>query len=138
MKKIVISAFLGVIIFMGCAGVSDIYKDLPNGYVYISESSMQKSIIFEDANSIEQQSKNYIPCKILEYKYDENYIVAKIKFHYNMECNVGFKESKRLKEGKVYYYIIDTVKNIRYGEFDTYEKFIEKIQKLHVSLSLDK
>jgi hypothetical protein len=135
MNKIVIIGFLGLIIFMGCAGVSDIVEKLPNGYVYGSESKKQKWIM---KNPLSIDSDLYIPCNISEYKYDENYIVAKIKFHYNMECIVGFKESKRLKEGRVYYYIIDTVKNIRYGEFDTYEKFIEKIQKLHVSLSLDK
>jgi hypothetical protein len=135
MKKIVISSFLGLIIFMGCAGVSDIVEKIPNGYVYGSESKKQKWIM---KNPLSIDSDLYIPCKILEYKYDENYIVAKIKFHYSMECIVGFKESKRLKEGKVYYYIIDTVKNIRYGEFDTYEKFIEKLKKLHVSLFLNK
>ena len=137
MEKIFMSV-VGFILFVGCAGVSDIYKDLPNGYTYISESPMRKSIIFEDANSLDQQEKNYIPCKVLKYKYNQNYIIAKIQFHYDMSCVVGYKESKRLKEGYIYYYIIDTVKNIRYGEFDSYEKFNEKLKALNVGLSLDK
>ena len=137
MKKIIMST-VGFILFMGCAGVSDIYKNLPNGYTYISESPMQKSIIFEDANSLRQQEENYIPCKILKYKYNQNYIVAKIQFHYDINCVVGFKESKRLKEGKIYYYIIDTVKNIRYGEFSDYHKLVEKLKKLKVDLHIEK
>lgn len=137
MKKIFMSV-VGLILFIGCTGVSDIYKDLPNGYTYISESPMQKSIIFEDANSLEQQERNYIPCKILKYKYNQNYIIAKIQFHYDINCVVGYKESKRLKEGHIYYYIIDTIKNIRYREFTTYEKFNEKLKLLKVDLFLDK
>jgi len=135
MKKIAISSFLGFMIFVGCAGVSDIVEKIPNGYVYGSESKKQKWIM---KNPLSIDSDLYIPCKILEYKYDENYIIAKIKFHYNINYGtIGFKESKHLKEGKIYYYIIDTVKNIRYGELDTYEKFIEKLKSLHVNLSLN-
>jgi hypothetical protein len=123
------------LVFMGGCS-SDIVKDLPNEYTYISETPMQKSIIFEGATSLKQQEENYIPCKVIKYKFNQNYIISKIKFHYDMNCVVGFKESKRLKEGKIYYYILDTVKNIRYGEFDTYEKFNVKLKTLKVGLEL--
>jgi len=134
MKKIIISIFMGFMVLTGCAGVSDVVEELPNEYVYGDEAPLQKWIM---KNPLSLNSDLYIPCKVLEYKYNQNYIIAKIEFHYDMYCVVGFEESKRLKEGKVYYYIIDTVKNIRYGEFDTYEKFTKKLNILKVDLLLE-
>ena len=136
MKKIFIG-IIGTVLFFGCAGVSDIYKDLSNRYMYVDEASKYKYIIFKKANSITEQESNTIPCTILEYKFNQNFIIAKIKFHYDINYGtVGFKESKRLEEGKIYYYIINTVKNIRYGEFDTYKKFNKRLEVLKVDLSL--
>jgi len=135
MKKVLISLAIGFTIFTGCAGVSDVLEKLPNKYAYVSESHQQRWIM---KNPLSVDSNLYVPCKIQEYKFNKNYIIAKIKFHYDMNCVVGFEESKRLKEGKIYYYIIDTVKNVRYGEFDSYEKFNEKLKALNVGLSLDK
>lgn len=130
---------IAVLTLVNCGGgISDITEDISNGYVYSDEAPQQKWIMFENANSLEQQEKNYIPCKILKYKYNKKYIIAKIKFHYDMNCVVGFRESKQLKEGKIYYYIIDTIKNIRYGAFKNYDKFNHKLKVLKVELKIDK
>jgi len=139
MVKGLISGFLGLIVFVGCGGVSDIYKDLPNGYMYVDEAPLYKYIILKKAHTLIEQEENTIPCSVLNYTYNQNYLIAKIKFHYDMNYGTtGFKESKRLKEGQIYYYIIDTKKNIRYGAFDTYEKFAKKLKILKVDLSLEK
>ena len=138
MIKVLLSAFVGLIVFVGCGGVSDINEKLSNGYVYIDESPQQKLVMFDSANSLKQQEKNYIPCKILKYKHNKKYIIAKIRFHYDMNCGtIGFKESKQLKEGKIYYYIIDTVKNIRYGAFESYDDFSKQLKRLNVGLKID-
>ena len=129
---------IAFLMLVSCGGgISDIVEDIPNGYAYGDEAPQQKWIMFEDANSLEQQEKNYIPCKILKYKYNKKYIIAKIKFHYDMYCVVGFAESKQLKEGKIYYYIIDTIKNIRYGAFENYDKFNQKLKALNIDLKID-
>ena len=130
-KNIIISA-LTALIYTGC-GVSDIVKSLPNNYVYMSEAPVQKWIMH---NPLGINSSNYIPCKIEKYTYDNKYIIAKIKFHYDMHCAVGYDESKTLKEGKIYYYIIDTSKDIRYGPFETKKAFDKQKQNLGVKLKL--
>lgn len=130
--NIIISVFIALI-YTGC-GVSDIVKKLPNEYVYMSESSSQKWIINNDSKSID--AKDYIPCKIVKYAYDNKYIIAKIKFHYDLNCAVGFSESKKLKEGNIYYYIIDTSKDVRYGPFATKENFDKQKLKLGIKLEL--
>ena len=132
-KNIIIGAFIALI-YIGC-GVSDIVKKLPNEYVYMSESPSQKWIMNNDSKSID--AKDYIPCKIQKYVYDNKYIIAKIKFHYDMHCAVGFKESKVLKDGKIYYYIIDTSKDVRYGPFAKKEDFNKQKLKLGIKLKLD-
>lgn len=135
MIKSLMSILISFVLFFGCAGVSDVLEKLPNKYSYVSESLEQRWIM---KNPLSVDSVLYIPCQVLNYKYNKKYIIAKIKFHYNMNCVVGFKESKQLKEGEIYYYIVNTEKNIRYGEFDSYEKFNKKLKVLHVGLSLDK
>lgn len=131
MIKILISIFTVFMIFKGCAGVSDVVEDLPNEYVYVDEAPQQKWIM-KDPLSID--SDLYIPCQILEYKYNKKYIIAKIKFHYDINCVAGFIESKTLKEGKIYYYIIDTEKNIRYGAFQNENTFRKTLNKLNIDL----
>jgi len=132
MKKIFIST-IGLILFMGCAGVSDVVEEIPNNYVYGDEAPQQKWIM---KNPLSIDSNLYIPCKILQYKYNQKYIISKIQFHYDMNCIVGFKESKSLKEGQIYYYIIDTVKNIRYGAFETKKEYLKKKKELNVKIEL--
>jgi len=125
-----------LVILNGCAGVSDIYEELPNGYVYVSESKEQKVIV---KNPLSLNSNLYVPSIILDYKYNRDYIIAKIQFHYNSrDGSIGFQEQKRLKEGNVYYYIIDTKRDMRYGEFSNYQTFLKKLKELNVSLVIDK
>jgi len=124
------------ILFIGCIliiviGCWDIQNELPNGYKYIDKANSKsaKYIILEDSSSLKEQESNSIPCTIVKYKFNQNYILVKIKFHYNKNLNVGFNESKRLEEGKNYYYILDTKKHIRYGEYNevTFNKEIKKL-----------
>ena len=119
-------------------GCWDIQEELPNGYKYISEqgSIEYQYIIYEKATSLIKQENNAIPCKILDYKFNKKYILAKIKFHYDMDCAVGFEESKILIEGKIYYYIIDTQKNVRYGAYKDKRDFDNKIKELKIELKL--
>lgn len=131
MIKILISILTVFLILKGCAGVSDVLEKLSNGYVYMSEAPKQKWIM---KNPLSIDSDLYIPCQILEYKYNKKYIIAKIKFHYDINCVVGFNESKILKEGKIYYYIIDTEKNIRYGAFQNENTFRKTLNKLNIDL----
>ena len=131
-KNILSSVSLAVLL-AGC-GVSDIVKDLPNEYVYSSESSNDKWIMNNDSKTID--AKDYIPCKIEEYAHNKRYIIAMIRFHYDINCPVGFKESKVLKEGKIYYYILDTLKDKRYGPFEQKKDFEEKKRELGVDLKL--
>lgn len=131
MKKFIFSIF-SVIIMIGCgAGVSDIVEDLPNNYTYMSESLQQKLIM---KNPLSIDSDAYIPCQVIDYKYNEQYIIAKIKFHYDMNCVVGFKERNILKEGKIYYYIIDTKKDIRYGAYKDLDELTKKKELLNIEL----
>lgn len=116
----------------GCgAGVSDIVEELPNGYVYGDEASKQKWIM---KNPLSIGSELYIPCQVIEYKYDKQYIIAKIRFHYDQNFVVGFIESKVLKEGQNYYYIIDTKNNLRYGPYQSKEEFIKEITAMDIGL----
>ena len=130
MKQILLSGFLSIII-IGCW---DIQKELPHGYKYIDEVNNRSSkyIIFEDSSSLKEQESNSIPCTIVKYKFNQNYILVKIKFHYDKNLNVGFNESKQLVEGKIYYYILDTKKHIRYGAYNKVS-FNKKIKKLNMS-----
>ncbi len=131
--KKILSVIVLVVLFIGC-GVSDIVKDLPNKYVYMSEAPKEKWIMNNDSKVI--NSKDYIPCKIESYAYDKRYIIARIKFHYDMNCPVGFKESKTLKEGRIYYYILDTTKDQRYGPFEQKKEFVKKKRELAIGLKL--
>jgi hypothetical protein len=133
MIKVLTSIFIASIIILGCAGVSDIVEKIPNGYVYTDEASQQKWIM---KNPLSVDTDLYIPCKILKYKYNRNYIIAKIQFHYDMNCVVGFKESKNLKEGEIYYYIIDTKNNIRYGAFKNKKYYLKMKKKLNIQIKL--
>lgn len=126
------SIFTMLIMFKGCAGLDDVAENLPNKYTYISEAPQQKWIM---KSPLSIDSDLYIPCQILDFKYNKNYIIAKIKFHYDINCVVGFNESKTLKEGKIYYYILDTEKNIRYGAFEK-KDYMSKINELGVNLKL--
>jgi hypothetical protein len=112
-------------------GCWDIQEELPNGYIYSTESSQEMWI---QKNPLSINSKSYIPCKILEYQYNKRYILAKIKFHYDMNCVVGFEESKMLTEGKIYYYIIDTQKHVRYGAYENISDFNYKLKELKINL----
>lgn len=132
MVKNIILIMLSLIFFIGCS-VSDIVKTLHNNYVYTSESSKQRWIM---KNPLSINSKDYIPCKIEKYSFDNNFILAKIKFHYDMNCVVGFDESKVLKEGNIYYYILNIKDDIRYGPFETKEAFNKQKQKLGIKLKL--
>ena len=101
----------------------------------MDEALRYKYIIFEQANSVVEQEMNTLPCTIIKYKYDKKYIIAKIKFHYDINYGtIGFNESKILKEGKIYYYIIDTEKNIRYGAFQNENTFRKTLNKLNIDL----
>lgn len=122
--------FILTLILLGCW---DIRKELPNGYIYSTESNQQ---IWIQKNPLSINSKAYVPCKILEYKFNKKYILAKIKFHYDMDCVVGFLESKILTEGEIYYYIIDTQKHIRYEAFENKNDFDEKLKELKIKLKL--
>jgi len=133
MNKLVIS--FSLLVFIGCGG-GDWSENLGNDYIYISESSKQEWIMFEGAKFLEEANQNYIPCDIIDYRYNSQYIIAKIKFHYQNECVVGFKESKELKEGKIYYYIIDKENNLRYGAYSDKNSFKKQIQKLRIELEL--
>ena len=53
-----------------------------------------------------------------------------------MHYTIGFNESKTLKEGKTYYYIIDTLKDARYGPFEEKKDFIIQKSKLGIKLNL--
>ena len=120
-------------------GCWDIQEELPNGYKYISEQHTveYEYIVFEEATSLIEEEKNTIPCKVLNYKYNERYILAKIKFHYDMNCVVGFEESKTLTEGKIYYYIIDTKKHVRYGAYENINDFNHKLKELKINLRFE-
>lgn len=131
MIKFLLSVF-SLLLIQGCgAGVSDINQDLPNNYIYVSEAPEQKWIA---KKPLSVNSNLYIPCRILKYKYDKRYIIAKIRFHYDQSSVVGFIESKALKEGKNYYYIIDTENNLRYGPYQSKEEFIKEITAMDIGL----
>jgi hypothetical protein len=123
-----------IILILNFVGCLDIRKKLPNGYIYLTESSQEMWI---QKNPLSINSKSYIPCKILEYQYNERYILAKIKFHYDMNCVVGFEESKTLTEGKIYYYIIDSKKHVRYGAYENINDFNHKLKELKINLRFE-
>lgn len=129
-----IKTFFVILVIVGCAGVSDVYKKLTNGYIYVSESEKQKYIT---KNPLQVNSKLYIPCEVLEYKFNKRYIIAKIRFYYKSEYPVGFNENRQLKRGEIYYYIIDTINNKRYGAFDNFEQFNHMLKRLHIELVID-
>ena len=116
----------------GCgAGVSDEFKKLPNGYVYIEESSKHKWIM---KNPLPANSDLYVPCQVVNYHiYKKQYIIAKIKFLHDDICAVGFVESQYLKYDKLYFYIIDTKKEVRYGPFKTFANFKEQLNALNIA-----
>jgi hypothetical protein len=136
MINTITGTFIGLVLFLGCGGVSDAVEKLSNKYVYMDESNTQKFIMFEGGSSLIEQEKNYIPCQILKYKDNKNYIIAQIKFHYEMGFVVGFEESKKLKEGQIYYYIIDTNKNVRYGPFEDKEIYMQQKKALNIKIKL--
>ena len=130
MKKILL---IGLIL-LNITGCWDIQEEISSGYKYIEEVNNKNSkyILFEGANSLKEQENNSIPCTILKYIVTKNYILVKIKFHYKKNFVVGFNESKHLIEGGIYYYIIDTKKHIRYGEYNKIN-FNKEMKKLNMN-----
>jgi len=110
-----------LILFFSC-NFSDESIKLSGGYSFVDEGKKHKVIIGKN---------NYIPCEVIDYDFDNNFIIVKQKP--TDLCFYG-KDSSFYKEGKQfnYYWIIDNSNKLFLGPLN-FKEFSNSLKKLNVS-----
>jgi len=94
------------------SGCSDYVEELPNDYVYVSESPDQKFI--EKINTVNLD--RYVPCKVIYFDVFEEFIFAIQE--YVGDCISGDFPVENVELGELFVWVIDTKKDLVYGPFD--------------------
>lgn len=78
MRKLYIINSILVILFVSSCKLSSLMgdKDLKNGYIFTADGN-QACIIFSTSKPYRGTGLQVIPAKVVEVKYDKNYIIAK-------------------------------------------------------------
>lgn len=79
---------------------SDSLVMLTNSYVYVDEGATNRMICKDPS----QEGDNYIPCDIVDYDYNDSYIIAKQQYY--SDCYQGYQGERTLEKGSYYYWII--------------------------------
>lgn len=118
--------FLFLLFFLGC-NLSDDIIELPNGYVYASESQFFNEI--EKCKKVgDSIIKITIPSCIIKYKYNERYIIALQKpFDDSEDTKKNIENFNKIKIN--YYWVIDTKFDYLFGPItlDSFNKLSKKM-----------
>jgi hypothetical protein len=120
--------FCLILLIASCS--SDVTKDLGDGYFLREEGGNVKDILCEQPNSGE------IPATIIDYDFDNNFIIAKQKP--KLPQDPLYKKRYNYKGGgdKFYYWIINKKTHVVIGPMNELEFDKEKV-KNHVPEALD-
>ncbi len=117
-----------LILIYSCGGISDSTTELSNGYYYASESANENIIVRHGYKN----GDRYIPCNVIEYKYDDDYIIAKQLPSPDCFWDI---DSNTYGDEKYYYWIIVTNENTILGPLSLVE-FMDKRIQLNIPVHL--
>ena len=108
-----------------CCNLSDETERLSGGWTYAKEGKNQKIIV---------KSKRVIPCEILDYDYNEEFIIAVQKP--TKDCFIG-TDSNVYRHGKdqIYFWIISNINDRILGPMN-FKEFNEAKAKFHIGTDL--
>lgn len=129
MKNKKIFLYWLVLIIQSCT--SDYNKYLGKGYFYRDEGGEIKDILCERPNGKE------IPATILDYVYNDEYIIAKQKPKLPQDPLYKEEYEYHYGEESLYFWIIIKKKDIIFGPMNKIE-FANKIKKLGINLKFEK
>lgn len=111
-----------VIFITACIGGLDDKHELSGTYYFASESTDDNIIVSHGYF----EGDPFIPCSVVEYRYDEGYITAKQEP--KKECFWG-KDNNRYGGEQYYYWIIDVKSNKIIGplSFDEFSKIFKQL-----------
>lgn len=113
------------IVFLYSCSFSDYSTELGDDYIFVSESNSSQYIY----NSNDSNFTQVIPCTIIEYSYDSEYILTKNRM--NIDCsNSGYIDTIS------FYYILDKKKKLCIGPLDS-NTFIIKKKQLNISINFN-
>lgn len=120
---LIISLFL-----ISCGGLSDYSENIPGGYQFVSEAKYVNLII----------GKQEIPCNVIGYAYNENYILACQEFN-DSEC-ISYTQllpqiTGRNRDKEINFWIIDIKKDSLWGPLN-YAEFLKTRRRLDIDKSL--
>ena len=118
MNKIRLCVFSAIIIVFitSCGpGTTDWSYELPNGYRISRYNSKE---VFVAGGRACTSDPKYIKCSVTDFAYDDRYVFTK-------HC---------LNDDEMYYYILDTEKELLYGAYDNMEKMKIKAKELGVGV----
>lgn len=130
MRKSVLFYFV-IVSLIGCNN-SDNVVDLGDGYFYRNEGGMIKDILSEISENGE------IPSTVLDYSYDNNFIIAKQKPKIPQDPLYSKKINYKLGLNREYYWVIQKKQSIVIGplSFDEYRD-IFRLKKIPKKLYLN-
>ena len=120
-----------VVCFLSACG--DYELNLPGGYVLFSESPNNQIIMREEGRDPHEP---YVPCNVTGYDYNDEFIVAKqqARIECYMDKDNAF-DPYDLKDGEIYYWIIDAKQKRVNGPY-TEQEYRDNRIKLEVSDNL--
>jgi hypothetical protein len=117
-------ALIAAIVISGCAGIGDFEFDVCGGYKLTRSSAHAITIVKQ---GVGYQAGKYIPAKVVELAWDEQFVIAKQVAIINTP-----DKGSRPDETTVGYWILDTAIHTAYGPY-TLEAFEKNKQALGVS-----
>lgn len=114
----------------GCVDGGDYIISLPNNYLL--DASPAHHIVLYRADGISIDMQNYIPPKVVELGWNSRYIIAK---QYGMKKeypNNPDNDYEIPDESKIYYWILDTEEQIKYGPYESFKEYTSKINELGI------
>lgn len=124
----ILALVLTTILFISCGGgINDYMEDLPGGYRFVSESNDQSFIYGKD--------QKYIPCSVLSYINDNDFILVCQKP--SEPCiHTEATGIKIVNVDVVQFWIIDIQKELLIGPF-TLSEFLKQRKKIGVPDELE-
>ncbi len=96
-------------------GYSDYRYNLINGYILVRSSKHEIVIVPEDGWQSDEQ---IISAKVVEVAWNDRYVIAK---QYGLKLENDYNDYEIPDKSKVYYWILDTEQQKRYGPYNKKE-----------------
>lgn len=120
-----------VLLITGCGGGTSYEIELPNDYELYADSNDYIVIYHKVGTS--RDDKNTLPPTIVEISWNERFIIAKqygMKKKYPNNIDNSYEIPDK---SKVYYWILDTENQIKYGPYKYLNEFNNKKEELNIS-----